>query len=93
MKKNINNFKQFISLNESNTYELLNLDELKSKFTNMIFTLNPLEKFPNMYFVKVEILMQNDEIKYLGALRGPVNYKIAIEFLNSMANSEYDKYY
>lgn len=70
--------------------EPLSLPQLKEKFPNMIFTMEPKN---DKFFVKAEIKTQGGKIEYLGAIKGFVNEKEAIEFLNNKAMNNYDKYY
>lgn len=84
---------------ESVTNEkLLSLDELKQKYPQIKFTMNINPKFKgpngeNAYFVRADIETQGGKTEYLGALKGPVPEKDGLEFLNNVANKNYDKYY
>ena len=87
MIKKFNDF-----LNESTTYnDMLTLDELKEKYPQIKFTMD--DKGNNLYFARVDIEKQDGEMEYLGAIKGKVQEKVALEFLNNTAKREYDKYY
>lgn len=66
------------------------LEELKEKYPNMIYTLN---KKNGGYFVRADIKTQGGKEEYLGALKGYVPYEHAIQFLKDISKTEYDKYY
>ena len=69
------------------------LEELKAKYPNAIFTMKPLEKFKGSYFARVDIMRQDGEKEYLGALKGPVTMEQAIEFFEEIISKNYDKFY
>lgn len=71
----------------------LSIDELKDKYPNAIITMEPSDKFKDAYYAKLEIIRQDGEHEYIGALKGPVSKQNAIEFFNSTLNKNYDKYY
>jgi len=72
---------------------VVSLEELKSDYPEMIFTLNPNPKFNKRYFARVDIKTKDGEKKYLGALKGPVTKVDALEFFNNIARSQYSKFY
>lgn len=71
--------------------DTLSLEQLKQKYPEIKFTMN--KKGEDRYFVRADIETQDGEMEYLGALKGFVDEKKALEFLNNTANHYYDKYY
>lgn len=70
--------------------ESINIDDLRNKYPNMIFTFDKNDKG---YFVRADIKTQGNKKEYLGALKGPVTKEVGLKWLKNMAESEYDKYY
>jgi hypothetical protein len=71
----------------------ISLESLKKKYPNAIITMNPFDKFPGNFFARVDIKMQNGKEKYLGAIKGPVKEKDALEFFSTILSKNYDKFY
>lgn len=71
----------------------LSLEELKDRYPEAIITMKPHERFEGSYFARVDIMKQDGEKEYLGALRGPVSKEDAISFFNTVLSREYDKFY
>jgi hypothetical protein len=69
----------------------LSLEQLQQKYPQIKFTMD--KKGEDRYFVRADIKTQGGEMEYLGAVRGPVSYENGLEFLNNIANNNYDKYY
>lgn len=73
--------------------ESLSMEELKKKYPEAVITMTPFgDKFPNSFFARVDINTQSGEKEYLGALKGPVNEKDALDFFNNILSKNYDKY-
>jgi len=51
------------------------------------------KKGEDRYFVRADIKTQGGEMEYLGALKGYVDEKKGLDFLNKIASGNYDKYY
>ncbi len=71
----------------------ISLESLKKKYPNAIITMNPFDKFPGNFFARVDIKMQNGKERYLGAIKGPVKEKDALEFFSTILSKNYDKFY
>lgn len=71
--------------------DTLSLEQLKQKYPEIKFTMN--KKGQDRYFVRADIETQGGEMEYLGALKGFVDEKKALKFLNNTAKGYYDKYY
>jgi hypothetical protein len=69
------------------------LDRLKAKYPNAEITFRPNEKFDGRYFARVDIIRQDGEKEYLGALKGPVTMEDAMEFFETILDKNYDKFY
>jgi hypothetical protein len=78
-------------INEEKSNSLL--DKLKKKYPNSVMTLSPEEKFPGMFFAKLEIIRQDGEKEYIGAIKGPVSRQDALEFFERGLRKNYDKFY
>lgn len=55
--------------------------------------MKPIDKFPEHFFARIDIKIQNGEEKYIGAIKGPVKEKEALEFFNITLSKNYDKFY
>ncbi len=84
--------KKFNESVHSNIDEI-SLENLKKKYPNAIITMNSLSKFPGKFFARLDIKTQNGEKKYLGAIKGPVSEKEALNFFNNTLQKNYDKFY
>jgi hypothetical protein len=82
---------QDFNLNEGSLNDPL--ESLKKKYPNAIITMSPYEKFPGSYFARVDVIKQNGEKEYLGALKGPVSKRQALDFYSNVLKKNYDKFY
>jgi len=69
------------------------LEGLMTRYSNAIITMSPNERFKERYFARVDIVTQNGEKEYLGALKGPVSREQALEFFKTILHKNYDKFY
>ena len=80
-------YKSKNSLNEKNNSKelknMLSLTELRQKYPYIKFTMDSSPKFKGSFFARVDIEKNNGELKYLGALKGPVSEIHALEFFNN----------
>jgi hypothetical protein len=82
---------------QEETNNNLSLEQLKEKYPEIEFTLNPLPKSITngniAYIARVDIITKSGEKKYLGAIKGPCRLDQALTFFNGAAKNNYDKYY
>ena len=71
--------------------EKLKLKELEDLYPEAIITMDP-HKFPGSYFARVDIMKQDGEKEYLGALKGPVSEKDALSFFETILSKKYNKF-
>jgi len=69
------------------------LEDIRKEYPNALILMSPHERFKDSYYARVDIIKQDGEKEYLGALRGPVSKENALEFFKNILSKNYDKFY